>query len=160
MMMIHPCARKRWKKFRSGGGGGRDGRSKKGRIDGNSDARRGRSHRSNSVRDVGMEEQEKTWTVVSSYNPSQNSSILPLTSFRTSGCNYPSLAPHIEKLQWWDPIEGLPLNPSDITALYLPLKPPRYHIAVVPTTNPSLTTAGCCLRRELSLVKSIPRIGV
>ena len=37
---------------------------KKGRLDRNSDARHGRSHRSNSVRGVGSEEQEKTWTVV------------------------------------------------------------------------------------------------
>ena len=39
-------------------------RSKKGRFDRDSEARRGRSHRSNSVRGVGCEEQEKTWTVV------------------------------------------------------------------------------------------------
>jgi len=36
----------------------------KNRIDRNSDARHGRSHRSNTVRGVGCEEQEKTWTVV------------------------------------------------------------------------------------------------
>ena len=47
-----------------GGGGGRGGRSKKGRTDRNSDARRRRSHRSNSVRGVGCKLQEKTWTVV------------------------------------------------------------------------------------------------
>ena len=38
--------------------------SKKERSDRNSDARRGRSNISNSVRDVGCKEQEKTWTVV------------------------------------------------------------------------------------------------
>ena len=48
----------------SGKGGGRGGRSKKGRIDRNYDASRGRSHRSNSVMDVGCEDQEKTWLVV------------------------------------------------------------------------------------------------
>ena len=51
-----------------GGGSGREegrgGRLKNGRLDRNSDARRGRSHWSNSVRDVGCEEQEKTWTAV------------------------------------------------------------------------------------------------
>ena len=41
-----------------------EGRSKKGRPDRNSDARRKRSHRLNSVRGVGCEEQENTWTVV------------------------------------------------------------------------------------------------
>ena len=51
------------KKGGSGGGGGRSGRSKKGKIDRNSDARC-RCSRSNSVRDVRCEEQEKTWTVV------------------------------------------------------------------------------------------------
>ena len=44
------------------GEGGRGGRSKKGRIDRNSNARRGCSHRSNSVRGIGCEEHEKTWT--------------------------------------------------------------------------------------------------
>ena len=44
-------------------GGGRGGRLKKGRIDRNFEARSGRSHMSNSVRDVVCEEQEKTWTV-------------------------------------------------------------------------------------------------
>ena len=44
-------------------------RSKKGRLDKNSEARRGRSHRSNSVRDVGCGEHEKTWTVVWGTNP-------------------------------------------------------------------------------------------
>ena len=39
-----------------GGSGGRGGRSKKGRIDKKSDARRGRSHLSNSVTGVGCEE--------------------------------------------------------------------------------------------------------
>ena len=47
----------------SGGGEGRYGRSKKGRIEINSDAKRELSHRSNSVKAVGCEEQEKTWTV-------------------------------------------------------------------------------------------------
>ena len=47
----------------SRGGGGRGGRSKMGRLDRNSDARCGRSYRSNSVRGVGCEEQEKTWVV-------------------------------------------------------------------------------------------------
>jgi len=46
-------------------------RSKRGRIDRNSDARRGRSHRFNSVRGVGCKEQEKTWTVVWGPNPQQ-----------------------------------------------------------------------------------------
>ena len=46
----------------SEGGGRRGGRSKKVKTDRNSDARRRRSHRSNSVRGVGCEEQEKTWT--------------------------------------------------------------------------------------------------
>ena len=46
------------------GGGGRGGRSKKERTKRNSDARRGRSHRSNSVRGVGSEEQQKTWMMV------------------------------------------------------------------------------------------------
>ena len=41
----------------------RGGRSKEGRTGRNSDARRGCSHRFNSVRGVGCEEQEKTWTV-------------------------------------------------------------------------------------------------
>ena len=48
----------------SGEGGGRGGVSMKGMTDRSSDARRGRSHRSYSVRDVGCEDQEKTWTVV------------------------------------------------------------------------------------------------
>ena len=39
-------------------------RSKKGRTYRNSDARRRRFHRSNSVRSVRCEEQEKTWTEV------------------------------------------------------------------------------------------------
>ena len=38
--------------------------AKKGRTDKNSDPRRGRSHWSNLVRDIGYEEQEKTWTEV------------------------------------------------------------------------------------------------
>ena len=39
---------------------GRGGRSEKVKTDRNSNARRGRSHRSNSVSSVGCEEQEKT----------------------------------------------------------------------------------------------------
>ena len=46
-----------------GGGRGRGSRSKKSRLKLDSDARRGRFHRSNSVKSVGCEEQEKTWTV-------------------------------------------------------------------------------------------------
>ena len=46
-----------------GGGRGRGSRSKKSRLNLDSDARRGRFHRSNSVKSVGCEEQEKTWTV-------------------------------------------------------------------------------------------------
>ena len=46
-------------------------RSKKGRTDRNSDTRRGRSHRSNSVKAVGCETQEKTWTVVWGINPQE-----------------------------------------------------------------------------------------
>ena len=46
------------------GEGSGGGRSNKGRLDRNSDARRGLSPRSNSVRCVGCEEQEKTWMVV------------------------------------------------------------------------------------------------
>ena len=53
------------------GEGGRSGRSKKGRLDRNSDARCGRSYRSNSVRGVGYEEQEKTWMVVFGTNPQE-----------------------------------------------------------------------------------------
>ena len=48
----------------SRGGGGRGGRLKKKRTDRNSEARRGRFNRSNSVRGVGCKEQEKTWMVV------------------------------------------------------------------------------------------------
>ena len=55
----------------SGGGGGRGKRSKKGRLDRNSDASCGCFHRSNSVRGVGCEEQEKTWTVVWGTNPQE-----------------------------------------------------------------------------------------
>ena len=50
---------------------GRGGRSKRGKLDRNFDARRGHSHRSNSVRGVGCEEQEKTWTVVWGTNPQE-----------------------------------------------------------------------------------------
>ena len=62
--MIAPNSHARQKKRGSGGRGERSGRLKKGRPNSNSDARRGRSHKSISVRDVGCEEQEKTWTVV------------------------------------------------------------------------------------------------
>ena len=63
MMMFAPNSLVRQKQ---GGGseGGGGGRSKKGKIDRMSDARHGRSHRSNSVRGVGCEEQEKIWTVI------------------------------------------------------------------------------------------------
>ena len=46
-------------------------RLKKGRIDRNSDARCGHSHKSNSIRGVECEEQEKTWTVVFGTNPQE-----------------------------------------------------------------------------------------
>ena len=58
-------------KVGSGGRGGKGGKSKNGRTDRNSDVRRGRSHRSNSVRGVGCEEQEKTWMVVLGTNPQE-----------------------------------------------------------------------------------------
>ena len=48
----------------SEGGGGRSGRSMKGRSNRNSDARCGRSQSSISVRGVGCDEQEMTWMVV------------------------------------------------------------------------------------------------
>ena len=47
------------------------GRPKKGRSNRKSDARRGRSHRSNSFRGDGCEEQEKTWTVVWGSTPQE-----------------------------------------------------------------------------------------
>ena len=53
------------------GGGGRGGRSKKRKTDRNSDSRRGRFHRSNSVRGVECKEQEKQWTVVWGSNPQE-----------------------------------------------------------------------------------------
>ena len=70
MMMFAPNSLVRQKQ---GGGseGGGGGRSKKGKIDRMSDARHGRSHRSNSVRGVGCEEQEKTWTLMWGYNPQE-----------------------------------------------------------------------------------------
>ena len=58
MMIVAPNSLVR-QEVAQGGGGGRGGRSKKGRLDRNSDTRRGRSHRSNSVRGVGCDEQEK-----------------------------------------------------------------------------------------------------
>jgi len=45
----------------------KEGRKEERKASRNSDARRGRSHRSNSIRGVECEEQEKTWTVVWSY---------------------------------------------------------------------------------------------
>ena len=64
MMMIAPNYLARQKEGFQREGGGRGGRSKKERPERNSDARRGHSHRSLSVRGVGCEKQEKTWTVV------------------------------------------------------------------------------------------------
>ena len=73
-----------------GGGGGRGGRSKKGRIDKNSDARCGRSDRSNSVRGVECEEYEKTWTVVWGCNPQEGNRGhgLVLSSHDRNGWSY------------------------------------------------------------------------
>ena len=59
-------------------GGGRN--SKKWRTDRDSEAKRGRSHRSNSVRGVGLEEQEKTWTVVWDTNPQEGLGTNPILS--------------------------------------------------------------------------------
>ena len=64
-MMIDPNSLAHQKKENeqeafSGGGVGRGRRSKKGRPNRNSDARRGRSHRSLSERGVVCEKQEKT----------------------------------------------------------------------------------------------------
>ena len=70
----------------SGGGvGGRDGRSKKGRTDRNSNARCGRYHTSSSVRGVGCEEQEKTWTVVWGSNPQEGNPPVLSTHDRNGG---------------------------------------------------------------------------
>ena len=68
MIMIAPNSLVRQKEGLRGGRA-RGGRSKKGMTDRNSDARSEDSHRSNSVRGIGCEEQEKTWTVVWGSNP-------------------------------------------------------------------------------------------
>ena len=51
------------------------------RIDKNFDARHGRSHRSNSVRGFGCEEQEITWTVVWDTNPQEGQRELEASSY-------------------------------------------------------------------------------
>ena len=47
------------------------GRSKKGRLDRNSDARPGRFQMTYSIRNVRCEEQEKTWTLMWGTNPQE-----------------------------------------------------------------------------------------
>ena len=54
-----------------GSGGGEGERLKKGTTDKNSNARIGHSERSNSIRGVGCEEQEKIYTVVWSSIPQE-----------------------------------------------------------------------------------------
>ena len=63
--------RKRREEEEEEGGGRRGGRSKKGRSNRSSDTMRGLSHRSNSVRSVECEGQEKTWMVVWSSTPQE-----------------------------------------------------------------------------------------
>ena len=65
----------------SGGiGRGRSGRSKNRRSNRNSDARHGRSHRSNLVRGIGCEELKKTWKGSNSQEGQRGHGISPILS--------------------------------------------------------------------------------
>ena len=70
MMIVAPNSHVRQEVAQGGEEEETGGRRKAGSI-GTATARRGRSHRSNSVRGVGCEEQEKRWTVMWGNNPQE-----------------------------------------------------------------------------------------